>query len=83
MFQLLHWVIELCLASAKLPNPKPNECWRDGFSLVPSIPVGCADKRKLGTLVQSGIIDIAKKQAPLVTDFVFDSHFMGCLAYQS
>jgi hypothetical protein len=30
-------------ASAKLPNPKPNARWRDGFSLVPSIPVGCAD----------------------------------------
>jgi hypothetical protein len=30
-------------AGAKLPNPKPNARWRDGFSLVPSIPVGCAD----------------------------------------
>jgi hypothetical protein len=41
-------------ASAKLP--KPNARWRDGFSLVPSIPVGFADKRKVGALVQSGII---------------------------
>jgi hypothetical protein len=40
-------------ASAKLP--KPNAGWRDGFSLVPSIPVGSADKRKVGALVQSGI----------------------------
>jgi hypothetical protein len=43
------------LASAKLPNPTPNARWRDGFSLVPSIPVGFADKRKVGALVQNGI----------------------------
>jgi hypothetical protein len=41
-------------ASAKLSNPKPNARWRDGFSLVPSIRVGFADKRKVGALVQSG-----------------------------
>jgi hypothetical protein len=33
-------------AGAKLPNPKPNARWRDGFSLVPSIPVGCADNAR-------------------------------------
>jgi hypothetical protein len=63
-------------ASAKLPNPKPNARWRDGFSLVPSISVGCADKRKVGALVQTGIL-------LLIMDFVFDAHFIGCLAYQS
>ncbi len=53
-------------ASAKLPNTKPNARWREGFSLVPSISVGCADKRKAGKLVQSGIIDIAKEPTTIL-----------------
>jgi hypothetical protein len=56
-------------ASAKLPNPKPNARWRNGFSLVPGIPVGFADKRKVGALIQTGIF-------LLVVDFVFDVHFI-------
>ena len=32
-----------------------------GFSLVPSTPVGYADKRKVGALVQSGISYMAKE----------------------
>ena len=31
-------------AGTQQPDTKPNARWRDGFSLVPSIPVGCADK---------------------------------------
>lgn len=38
---------------------------RDGSNLVPTIPVGCAYKRKVGALVQCGIIDMAKEPAPL------------------
>jgi hypothetical protein len=37
-------------ASAKLS--KPNARWRDGFSLVPSIRVGFADKRKVGWIIK-------------------------------
>jgi hypothetical protein len=56
-------------ACANLPNPKPNARWRDGLSLVPSISAGCADKRRVGALVQTGIF-------LLTMDFVFDAHFI-------
>ena len=49
-------------------NTKPNARWRAGFSLVPSIPAGCAGKRKVNALVQGGKIDIAKEPATFLPE---------------
>jgi hypothetical protein len=48
---------------------QPNARWRNGFSLVPGIPVGFADKRKVGALIRTGIFLV-------ITDFLFDAHFI-------
>jgi hypothetical protein len=36
---------------------------------VPGIPVGFADKRKVGALIRTGIFLV-------ITDFLFDAHFI-------